>query len=555
MRLADAMTAASRTDPGRVREHNEDLPLMDAARGIFGVIDGVGGEAGGEVAAATAQEVILQRLARPIGTPAERVREAIALANNEIFRRAQESPALRGMACVVTLALVSNGRITIGHVGDSRLYKLRADGVRKLTRDHSPVGEREDAGELGEVDAMRHPRRNEVFRDVGSALRDKDEHDFVDVIEEPLERDSAILVCSDGLSDMLTASSIDHIVRQHAGDPARVAEALVAAANDAGGKDNITVVYAERPRFAASIGGHDTQTPTEPLTARSTTAAAAKGKSPASATPGVVRRTAGAILRSRTAWFLLGTALGVVGALGLMFYVARTQVQAPRTLAVAADGSTPHVSIGAAMLLARPGDTVRVDPGEYFEQVIVADGVDLVARTPGLVTIRRPVALDPSAPGVSVGGTLPSRISGVRIATSAASPGATGITVGGAGATLELVQIEGPFARAVTLLPDSSVSMNGSRVTVAGALVTVPDGSHATLTNNIFTRATASAEPPITAGALSRLTLTGNLFAGFAPDIIRGVAEPRRKELLNGNIIVLPQAPPAAPRRQTGRGR
>lgn len=547
VRSADLLAAASRTDAGRVREHNEDLPLMDAARGIFGVIDGVGGEAGGEVAAATAQEVILQRLARPLGTPAERVREAIALANNEIFRRAQETPALRGMACVVTLALVSNGRITIGHVGDSRLYKLRPDGVRKLTRDHSPVGEREDAGELGEVDAMRHPRRNEVFRDVGSAYRDKDEEDFVDVIDEPLERDSAILVCSDGLSDMLTASAIDHIVRQHAGDPPRVAEALVAAANDAGGKDNITVVYAERPMFAAAIGSYDTETPTEPLVTR------APQPAPTPPAPGgIIRRGARAVVRSRTTWFLTGIVLGVLGAVGLMFYMAQMQVQGPRTLAVAANGSTPYLSIGVAMGLARAGDTVRVEPGDYLEQIVIADGVDLVARTSGTVTIHRPVALDPSAPAVAVGGALPSRISGVRIVTTPASPGASAITIGGAGATLELVEIEGQFTRAVTLLPDSSVSITGSRVNVTGTVVSVPNSAQATVTNNIFTRAAASAEPPITAGALSQLTMTGNLFAGFAPEIVRGLAEPRRKEILSRNIIV----PPAAPaRRATGRGR
>src|SRR5687767_4253083 len=264
---SELLRGAACTDPGRVRTNNEDLPIIDAARGIFGVIDGVGGEAGGEVAAATAQDVIMQRLARPVGTAADRVREAIAIANNEIFKRAQEDDRLRGMACVITLAIVADGRVTVGHVGDTRLYKIRHDGIRKLTRDHSPVGEREDAGELGEVDAMRHPRRNEVFRDVGSTYRDKDEQEFVDIIEEPLERDSALLVCSDGLSDMLPSPTIAHIVRQHAGDPARVVEALVAAANDAGGKDNVTVVYAEGPQFAASVRGDlpDTMTPTEPL--------------------------------------------------------------------------------------------------------------------------------------------------------------------------------------------------------------------------------------------------------------------------------------------------
>src|SRR3954464_10903593 len=190
------LRAAARTHPGRVRLNNEDVPVVDATRGVFGVIDGIGGHASGEVAAATAKDVILQRLARTAGTPAERVREAIALANNEIYRRAGDSADLSGMACVITLAIVADGLLTIGHVGDSRLYKVRPEGLRKLTRDHSPVGEREDAGELSEVDAMQHPRRHEVFRDVGTTYRDKDEREFVDIVEEPLEGDAAILLCS-----------------------------------------------------------------------------------------------------------------------------------------------------------------------------------------------------------------------------------------------------------------------------------------------------------------------------------------------------------------------
>ena len=113
----------------------------------------------------------------------------IAIANNEIYRRASASPELTGMTCVMTLAIVADGRLTIGHVGDTRLYKVRPSGLSKLTHDHSPVGEREDAREIGEYEAMRHPRRHEVFRDVGSALRDKDEPDYVEVIEDTLEDD------------------------------------------------------------------------------------------------------------------------------------------------------------------------------------------------------------------------------------------------------------------------------------------------------------------------------------------------------------------------------
>src|SRR5262245_10932895 len=249
---AATLEAAWRSDPGRVRTNNEDVPLVDPYRGVYAVIDGVGGHAAGEVAAEIARSVIVQRLARPLGTPAERVREAITIANNTIFQHASENPALRGMTCVVTLALVADHRLTVGHVGDTRLYLLNGRGIRKVTHDHSPVGEREDAHELSELQAMRHPRRNEVFRDVGSEYRDKDDAGFVEVIEEPFDSDSAILLCSDGLTDMVPSATIEQLVRERAGRPEEVAEALVEAANDAGGADNITVVYAEAPGFATS---------------------------------------------------------------------------------------------------------------------------------------------------------------------------------------------------------------------------------------------------------------------------------------------------------------
>ena len=179
---------------------------MDAARGVYGVIDGVGGSAAGEVAAAIARDVILHRLSRPLGTPGERVREAIAIANNEIFRRSERAAELRGMTCVVTLSIVTGDRLTIGHVGDSRLYTMRPHGLCKLTHDHSPVGEREDAREISEIEAMHHPRRNELFRDVGGALHDKDEDDFVEVIEAEWGPECALLLCTDGLTDMVPSA-------------------------------------------------------------------------------------------------------------------------------------------------------------------------------------------------------------------------------------------------------------------------------------------------------------------------------------------------------------
>jgi PPM family protein phosphatase len=529
------LRAAARTHPGRVRLNNEDVPVVDAARGVFAVIDGIGGHASGEVAAATAQDVILQRLARPVGAPAERVREAIALANNAIYSRAGGSGELAGMACVITLAIVTDGRLTIGHVGDTRLYKIRAEGLRKLTRDHSPVGEREDAGELSEAEAMHHPRRHEVFRDVGTTYRDKDEQEFVDIVEEPLEPDAAILLCSDGLSDMLPGSTIAHIVRQHAGDPEQVVETLVAAANDAGGQDNITVVYAEMPLFAERMGrvSGEGLTPTEPIPGVSSDPATAVPPD-TPARPGRLRRTGRALLASRTTWFSAGVLAGVIGALVLTAYVATTQVRGSQTLVVAADGTSPFTGIMAAMRAARPGDMVRVEPGVYREPIAVRDGIDLTARVPGTVTIVH--AGDPAIPAVSMTGALNVRIAGLRIESEV--PIDVGVRVTAPAATLELIEIAGEVRHAVALSPSSTITMHGSRIAITGALLAVPDDGHATFADCILVRTGSSGDAALSVSPSAHLVLRGNVFAGFGTDIVEGVGQPRRAELLAGNIVV-----------------
>jgi serine/threonine protein phosphatase PrpC len=535
---AAVLSAAARTHPGRVRLNNEDLPVLDAARGVFGVIDGIGGQAGGEVAAATARDVILQRLARPTGTAAERVREAIAIANNEIYRRAAGSAELAGMGCVITLAIVADGRLTIGHVGDTRLYKIRPDSVRKITRDHSPVGELEDAGELAEPEAMRHPRRHEVFRDVGTVYRDKDEREFVDVIEEPIEPDAAILLCSDGLSDMLPGGTIAHIVRQHAGSPERVVEALVAAANDAGGRDNITVVYAEMPLLAERLGRTtETLTPTEApgVTAEPTAASLERASASREAPhPGRVRRAARAINASRGVWFVLGALVGVVGALALTAYVATTQVRAPQTLVVSLDGSAPFPSITAALAASQPGDVIRVEPGIYREQVNMGSGADLVARVPGTVTIARP--LQSAGPALSLTGPFNVRVAGIRIESD--TPVDTGVRIAAAATTLELVEITGAIRRAIDLSPWSTLTVRGSRIAVAGMVMALPDDGIATLVNCVVVRSGAGVGAAVSVGPTARLVLRGNVFSGYGAEVIEGVGAARRAELLNGNIVI-----------------
>jgi serine/threonine protein phosphatase PrpC len=246
--------AGAATDTGMLREHNEDRYWMDAARGLFLVVDGVGGQAAGELAAQTAVETIREAMSDADASAEARVKFAITSANNRIFRQAQEDEEHRGMACVLTLALLEDGRITIGHVGDSRLYLIWDGAIRKLTSDHSPVGEDEDTGALTEEEAMLHPRRNEVFRDVGSRLRELEDDGFIEIRQCRFREDAALLLCSDGLTDQLTAAQIRAITGRYDGDPARVAAELVEAANDAGGRDNITALFVAGPRFRGGDG-------------------------------------------------------------------------------------------------------------------------------------------------------------------------------------------------------------------------------------------------------------------------------------------------------------
>jgi serine/threonine protein phosphatase PrpC len=243
-----AWRSATASDAGRVRSENQDRACADDELGIFLVVDGLGGHAAGEKAAETAVETIRAEMAKS-GGARDRILRAITAANNRICEEAAGNEDWRGMACVLTLALIADDKVIVGHVGDSRLYLTWNGAIRKLTSDHSPVGEREDAGELTEAEAMAHPRRHEVFRDVGSRRREPDEEDFIEVKEFLFKPDAAILLCSDGLSDLLTSAEMLEVIERYDGDPARVAGELVEAANVAGGNDNITAIFVAGSEF------------------------------------------------------------------------------------------------------------------------------------------------------------------------------------------------------------------------------------------------------------------------------------------------------------------
>src|SRR5262245_34342158 len=377
MGLTTTFRCAGETHPGLLRTDNEDRFHIDADRGIFLVIDGIGGQAAGERAAQIALERMRARLERQTGSLEDRIREAITVANNEIFRVAQTRDTWRGMACVLTVAVVEDGQVTVGHVGDSRLYELRGSQIRKVTHDHSPVGDREDSGRLNELEAMQHPRRNEVYRDVGSEEHHPEDDDFVELIQLPFEPDSALLLCSDGLSDLLTSAQILRIAQEYAGDPWAVVQQLIGAANDAGGKDNVTALFVEGERFA-------------PAGSRAKRNLSRNGKLEETA-QGKDQFTSSffGALSSRWAFFVYGILFSMVLWIALRSglwpkpgstEIGPTLGPSVKTLVVGPGTQFDFNSIGQALEQAQAGDTIEVSPGEYAESVVLKEGVSLVSR-------------------------------------------------------------------------------------------------------------------------------------------------------------------------------
>jgi len=409
------------TDPGQFRANNEDDIHYDDERGIYLLIDGMGGHAAGEKATEIAKERMIVRLGRAVGTPDRRIREAITLANQAIFEAAREQPEWHGMACVLTAAIVEDGKTTVGHVGDSRLYKVTRDCLLRVTRDHSPVGDMERNGELTEEESLRHPRRNEVYRDVGSQSRDADEPDFIDIYEVDLEDDGGLLLCSDGLTDALLEREILAVVQEHAGDHAAAVRALVRAAIDAGTKDNVSVILAVGPAFGCPTPlvsprsitfpktGDARMQSAVPLPALPGEAAAAlaldTGSEPV---PNLSSRDKrwpfrmNPALTWRLASLLFGIAIGVGTTLAV--YMGMQQkagspavvgpAAVPRKLTVDANRTGGYRRIADAMADARAGDTIELVPADYMEAVHMKTGVTL--RGGGAV-VRMPPGMLPGA--------------------------------------------------------------------------------------------------------------------------------------------------------------
>lgn len=235
---------AAATDPGRVRGHNEDAlwprPGGDgAARGEAGdtllaaVADGMGGHVGGEVASRLAIEAAVSAE----GDPADRVQAA----NEAVVGTALDRPRLAGMGTTMTLAFFSAGAVEIGHIGDSRAYLYRDGALAQLTRDHSLMAEMIASGELTPEQAAVHPYRSVITRAIGIESRIT-----VDRVGRELLPGDRVLLCTDGLTTMLGDAEIAALLDQK--EAPEAADALIEAANHAGGLDNISVVIVDLPR-------------------------------------------------------------------------------------------------------------------------------------------------------------------------------------------------------------------------------------------------------------------------------------------------------------------
>ncbi len=235
---------AGKTDVGKVRQGNEDALFADGERGVFIVADGMGGHVAGEVASQIVTETVgpgvSEAIEQGLRGPALRKRmlELIEEANQRILERAQDEPEKRGMGTTLTLlALVPDDGYVIDQVGDSRGYLLREGELRQITRDHTVVQQQVDRGALTPEQARDHPLSHILTRALGT-----DNAVTADSYGADVKPGDVFLLCSDGLSGMVPDSRLQGILDRPTENLDEIADALIAAANEAGGLDNVTAL-------------------------------------------------------------------------------------------------------------------------------------------------------------------------------------------------------------------------------------------------------------------------------------------------------------------------
>jgi PPM family protein phosphatase len=242
------------TDTGKVRDHNEDTIAYDPEIGLMVLADGMGGYNAGEVASGIAVKTIVGLVREAVEREDWRIhdpkagltrasiilRDAIVRANKIIFQTARTQPQCEGMGTTVVGALFFDNRVSIAHVGDSRMYRLRSNDLEQLTMDHSLLQELVDRGFYSAEEAQRAANKNYVTRALGV-----EPNVDVELQEHPVHKGDLYLICSDGLSDMVEDDDIHLTISTFGANLENATKQLIQLGNDNGGKDNISVLAAE----------------------------------------------------------------------------------------------------------------------------------------------------------------------------------------------------------------------------------------------------------------------------------------------------------------------
>jgi serine/threonine protein phosphatase PrpC len=243
MEILIQTTACCKTDPGLRRSCNEDTCLIHNERGYFLVADGIGGAAAGEIASAlfakTAAEIFLSSSIRSSENTLQLVKDCFLTANSRILADIAATPAHTGMGCTAELLVMHDNGFVLGHIGDSRTYRLRQATLTQLTKDHSLVQQQIEQGLISQEQARKHPMKNVILRAVGI-----NEQLAIDIIQGQVFPGDFFLLCSDGLSDMVEDKRIEEALLTGELLTEKAAR-LVDLANAAGGRDNITVALIE----------------------------------------------------------------------------------------------------------------------------------------------------------------------------------------------------------------------------------------------------------------------------------------------------------------------
>ncbi len=235
------MIYAALTDVGIKRNNNEDSYIVNTEDKdkLFIVADGMGGHNAGEVASLEACRIIESHVMNTEGNIEDVLKTAVEKANRDLFIRASENEGMRGMGTTIDALVATDDCIYVAHVGDSRVYVITDGDMRKITKDHSIVGMMVDSGTITEEEAKIHPQRNLITRAVGTAMTVE-----VDIVKEEIHKGQWILMCTDGLTNMVTKDEI-HSIFKECEDADSIAKTLVEKAKQNGGDDNITVVVIE----------------------------------------------------------------------------------------------------------------------------------------------------------------------------------------------------------------------------------------------------------------------------------------------------------------------